>query len=246
MVTMLLCIFNGGSVSSCYQGSAFASEDESLQRRMLATNLVEEYELLTGNYFTSQLSPNSSVLELLEEIMAQIGGNLFGVIQRLQVFMGRAAVLIDYFLATDNLNSHSDALRAQFISKLTPTADSTFELGRTEWGGTLPPDSGRFYAGEVFEFAQRFISFGCLAPNGGLFIVGCDHRQGVGDIVVGRSRIMDLYDWAPIWAPSGSRRLATNTDDSQGRKVMRRYHHGDTFSTTWNTPDTISGIMTTW
>jgi hypothetical protein len=251
MVTMLQCIFNGGSVSSCYQGSAFASETEALQRRMLGTNLVEEYELLTGNYFTSQLSPDASVLELLEEIMAAIGGNLFGVIQRLQVFIGRAAVLINHFLSADSTSA--DVLKGQFIAKLTPTAESTFELGRTEWGygnssygELIPPDKDRFYAGEVSEFAQRFISFGCLAPNGGLFIAGCDALPLEDHATFGRSRLMDLYDWAPIWAPSGSRRLATNTDDSQGRKVTNKYDHSTKYSKSWNTPDTVLGIEVSW
>ncbi|MEK9696128.1 MAG: hypothetical protein VW270_10200 [Candidatus Poseidoniales archaeon] len=245
MVTVLECINSGGSVSSCYQGSAFASATELLQKRMIGSNLVEEYELLSGNYFTSQLSPDATALEYLEEVIAEIGGSLTLVIQALKIFMSRAGALINHFLSTESTSV--DALRGQFIAKLTPTAESTFELGRTEWGYNasnygelIPPDKDRFYIGEVSQFAQRFISFGCLAPNGGLIIAGCDGTAF--DTTFGRSHIMDLYDWAPIWAPSGSRRLASNTDDSQGRKVIKRYQHSKKYTISWNTPDTIRDI----
>ena len=249
MVTVLECIYNGGSVSSCYQGSAFASATESLQKRMIGSNLVEEYELLSGNYFTSQLSPDATALEYLEEVIAEIGGSLLLVIQALKVFMARAGALINHFL--NHHNSSVDTLKGQFIAKLTPTAESTFELGRTDWGYNaasegplIPPDADRFYIGEVSQFAQRFISFGCLAPNGGLFIAGCDGTAF--DTTFGRSHIMDLYDWAPIWAPSGSRRVASNRDDSQGRKVIQKYDHSTKFSTSWNTLDTIDRIKMSW
>ena len=230
LIDLVKCINDGGTVATCYNNSQFSSLSEKRQRRSIGTDLVEEYMLESGTHFNSNLRPNASVLECLEELITTIGSDLPAVYQRLQTFKTRAFTIIDLYLGTIN---NSAGQYGSFIARLEPTPESTFQFNRYSWGATNPGNQNKFISGLVSEFAQRFISFGCLSPNGGLYIAGCDSLG-----ILSHVRILDLWDWQPIWAPNGvhGRELNTTTD-GYGRKVYRKYDRTEKIGGGWYNVD---------
>jgi hypothetical protein len=205
-------------VAGCYdQIQGFGSVDKDFQKRIIV-DLLEQYDLNYDEKIVDPRIPNipglpiNEIIEILQGIVDAIFDRIDEIIAQLTEYITQFTQLLGGIVqGFENLSNNLSI--PEFIAELHQESQSYFPMGRIDWASE-PSESARWYCGTVTPFVSRTVALLQLTPNGLLLVMGATKKQGVGS----SDRRMEVYDWAPIYAPGGGRRT-----EPKALKVVAHY-----------------------